>query len=220
MNVKNTFTLNWNKEILLVIGYCLLQILSNLTVAKTVEIFVFAIPIGSILYAVSFTWMDLTNNYIGFEKTKVLIKIMVVVNIIIAVWLKVYIILPTDEWSTDSFEAKAIEFVYGNYFRITIASIIAGYISGNVNAVIFHRLKYGTNTPIYVWSIVSNLFATIIDGLLFYIIAFGFEKDWEMLIIAAGSSALYKGIISLFTMPIFFVLKKLGLLKNQYSEEG
>lgn len=111
--MKDAFTLNWNKEIFLVIGYCLLQILSNLTVAKTVEIFWLAIPIGSILYAVSFTWMDLINNYIGLEKTKVVIKMMVIANIVIAFWLKMYIMLPTGEWSTDSFEAKRLNLSMG-----------------------------------------------------------------------------------------------------------
>lgn len=199
------------KETILVIGYFLLQILSNLTVAKTVKIFVFAIPIGSILYAVSFTWMDVANHYLGVEKIKILIKIMVVVNVVIAIWLRIYILLPTDEWMPGSFEAEAIKFVYGNYFRITIASVIAGYFSGSTNAVVFHRLKFETNTSVYIWSIVSNLLATAIDGILFYIIAFAFEKDWNSVIVAAGSNALYKGIISLLTLPALFILKKKGI---------
>lgn len=205
---------DFKRDSVLIIGFCLLQVLSNLTVMKSVQVFVFAIPIGSILYAFSFTWMDVSNHCLGINKIRFLLKTMVIVNVLIALWFRLYIVLPTNEWSSDSFEANAISLVYGNYYRITIASVIAGYVSGNANASIFDYFKHHTKTVVYVWSIVSNVVASCIDGLAFYVIAFAFEKPWNTLFLSATSSAVYKGMISLLSVPMLYFLKRKGFFNN------
>lgn len=203
---------DFKKNTVLIIGYCILQVLSNLTVAKTIPILMFSIPIGSILYAISFTWMDVSNHQLGIDKIKYLIKIMVIVNILIAIWLKLYIVLPTNDWNIDSFESNAINFVFGSYFRITFASVLAGYISGNTNANIFHFFKSKTNTPIYIWSVASNVVASFIDGIAFYVLAFAFSKPWNFVLVAALSSAIYKSVISLISVPSLYLLKRKSII--------
>ena len=205
----------YTKIMILITGYILLQVLANLTVAKTVPIWGLSIPIGSLLYAVSFTWLDIINHDMGVEKVKTLIKIATVVHVLIALWLRIYILLPTNEWGIDSFEASAIEYVFGNYFRITFSSIVTGYISSNVNAFIFNRMTMKLDTPIYINSIVSNAVSSMIDGMFFYIIAFCFSKSWKEVVISAVSSALYKCVISLISVPLLYLAGKLGLLYDR-----
>lgn len=205
---------------ILITGYMLLQILANLTVMKTVPLLGLSIPIGSLLYAISFTWMDVINHDMGVKKVKILIIIVTVVHLVIALWLRIYILLPTNEWLRGSFEANAIEYVFGNYFRITFASIFTGYVSGNVNAIIFSNMAVKTKCPIYVNSIVSNVVASAIDGILFYILAFAFSKSWGDVLISSGSSALYKCVISVISIPLLYIARKSGLLYDKESKRG
>lgn len=220
MNViheKNRWDSEFTKIAILITGYMSLQVLANLTVAKTVPLLGLSIPIGSLLYAVSFTWMDVINHDMGVKKVKILIRIVTVLHLLTALWLRIYILLPTNEWSIGSFEANAIEYVFGNYFRITFASIITGYISGNINAIIFSNMTMKSKYPIYVDSIVSNVVASAIDGVLFYMLAFTFSKAWLDVIVFSGSSALYKCLISVISVPLLYMARKFGLL---YDEEG
>lgn len=200
---------------ILIIGYILLQILANLTVGKSISFLGIVIPAGSLLYTISFTWMDVINHNLGLEKVKILIKIAAVVHILIAVWLKLYIWFPTGEWTPDSFQAQAIEFVFGNYVRITAASIFTGYISGNINAYVFSLMQTRTRFPIYINSIFSNGIASAVDGILFYVLAFAGMKSWGTVLLLAGTSALYKCIISVISVPLLYVARKCGFLNDR-----
>ncbi len=79
--------------LILTAGYITIQFISNLTVAKTVVFFIFTIPIGSLLYAVSFTWIDLINDYLGAKLAKRIVLISIVCNIFSILWFNFYIYL-------------------------------------------------------------------------------------------------------------------------------
>ena len=208
----NAFTKNkeFITTVVLVIGYVTLQFLANLTVAKQTPISkFFAIPVGSLLWAVSFTWIDLINDNLGAFKARVLVFVSIIVNIIMILWFELYIRIPgTNEWNSNSNYQQAIEFVFGGYWRIYIASILTTFISENTDITVFNYIKYKkSRSPRWLRSMISNTFSAPLDAILFPILAFYGTITGELLFSIILTSALYKLAVSYISIPILYAVK-------------
>src|SRR5438045_292356 len=86
----------------LILGYFFIQVAANLTVAKVTPLFgALAIPVGSLLYALSFTWIDLIDQTLGKRNARWLVIYSILFNILLVAWLHVYMLLPgLDGWSS------------------------------------------------------------------------------------------------------------------------
>src|SRR5690606_9305392 len=105
------------------------QFAANLTAVKTVAILDGRpIPIGSLLYAVSFTWIDLVNEHLGRRCARWLVVSYVGVNALIILWFQLYVHLPgTSAWNMDGGRQEAVAFVMGTTPRVLIASLVTMY---------------------------------------------------------------------------------------------
>src|SRR5438045_4817707 len=88
--------------LVLITGYLFIGIGANLTVLKTTPILrSHPVPVGSLLFAISYTWIDLVNRHLGKRQARRLIAVSVVANVILILWFQAYIHLPgTDAWAS------------------------------------------------------------------------------------------------------------------------
>ena len=193
-------------SLILITGYLFIQLLANLTVNKYTPLVAgLAIPVGSLLYAISFTWIDLVNDYLGKTRARKLVLAAIGANIFAIIWFQLYIALPG---SSSSFAQKAIEFVLGGYWRIYAASIITGFISENTDITIFHYDRwYLPQAPRWVRALASNTVAGPLDSALFSILAFaGTIPGGELWSIILGG-AIYKLIVGYVSIPALYLVK-------------
>lgn len=195
----------------LIVGYFLIQVLANLTVAKSVSLWrdTLIIPFGSLLYAVSFTWIDLVNDRFGKRRARWLVAVVVAANVLFIIWLQLYIRVPGSEaWRTAPEHQQAIEFVFGGIPRIYAASLITNLIAENVDITAFHFLKDRVpRVPRWGRSLVSNLVSAPTDGAVFAVLAFAGTLPSLTLAKIAATSAAYKLVIAACSVPLIYTVQ-------------
>lgn len=205
----------------LVLGYFFIQVAANLTVVKVTPLFgPFAIPVGSLLYAVSFTWIDLINQTLGKSNARLLVIYSILFNILLVLWLHLYIQLPGVEgWAPSDFKQQAITFVFGGLVRVYLASWIGNFISENTDIIIFHFFR--TRWPdvsIFFRAAVSNSISAPLDGFVFAFLAFAGLMPFETISMIAITSAAYKLAIGLASLPLLLLIRRFWTAKVMKTE--
>jgi uncharacterized integral membrane protein (TIGR00697 family) len=205
---------------LLVLGYFFIQVAANLTVVKVTPLFgSFAIPVGSLLYAVSFTWIDLINQTLGKRNARLLVIYSILFNILLVAWLHLYIYLPgMGGWAPGDFKQQAIEFVFGGLVRVYLASWIGTFISENTDIIIFHffRARW-PDASIFLRAAVSNAISAPLDGFVFAFLAFTGVLEFETIMAISITSAVYKLAISLASLPLLLLIRSFWTMKLRPS---
>lgn len=193
----------------LVAGYLGIQFAANLTAVKTVAILDGRpIPIGSLLYAVSFTWIDLVNEHLGRRCARWLVVSSVGANALIILWFQLYVHLPgTSEWNMDGGRQEAVAFVMGTTPRVLIASLVTMYIAENVDILVYHRVRaFLPARRCWLTSAVSNTASAPLDGVLFALIAFAGKVPIDFLWSLMLTSALYKLAVAYASVPLNYAI--------------
>jgi queuosine precursor transporter len=194
----------------LVIGYVLIQLGANLTAIKTVALFGnHPIPAGTLLYALSFTWINLITEYLGTARARRLVLISVGANVLMISWFQLVIGLPgTSLWVADPGHQDALSFVLGSVPRIYLASIITSTIVENVDISVFTLIKHrAPAVPLWLRSMASNTVAAPLDGLLFAVLAFGGTASPAFIVSLVVTSAVYKLAVSYISVPLMYAVK-------------
>ncbi len=194
----------------LVIGYVLIQLGANLTAIKTVALLgEHPIPAGTLLYALSFTWINLVTEYLGRQRARRLVLISIGANVAMITWFQLVIGLPgTSEWNTDPANQGSIEAVLGAVPRIYLASMITAFIVENVDISIFHAVKVRfPQIPFWGRSALASTVAAPLDGLLFAALAFGGTLPTSFIVSMVITSALYKLAVAYLSIPLVYMVK-------------
>ncbi|WP_127500689.1 queuosine precursor transporter [Actinoplanes solisilvae] len=192
----------------LVVGYFTIQVAANLTVMKATPLpFGLAIPIGSLLYAISFTWIDLVNQRLGRSNARRLVVVSVGANLMLALWLQLYIVLPGDStWQADPANQAAIATVLGSLPRILLASLATNFVVENADITVYSFLRQNfPQVPIIARSAISNTVSAPLDGILFAVLAFSFTLPAGEVATIALTSALYKLCVGYLSSPLIYI---------------
>jgi uncharacterized integral membrane protein (TIGR00697 family) len=194
----------------LVVGYVLIQLGANLTAIKTVALFGdHPIPAGTLLYALSFTWINLITEYLGKQRARQLVLVSIGANILMITWFQLVIGLPgTSEWNSDPANQASIHTILGAVPRIYAASMITAFIVENVDISVFSAVKTRLpGVPLWGRAAISNTVAAPLDGLLFACLAFGGTVPTSFIVSLVVTSAVYKLVVSYLSIPLVYVLK-------------
>lgn len=195
----------------LVAGFVLIQLVANLSDLKSTALLgAYAIPSGSLLYALSFTWIDLINEHLGVQRARWLVFLAVAANLLVVAWFQIYIHLPpsADAPITDSAQA-ALETVYGAVPRVVIASIVTSLIVANIDITVYAWLR--DRVPA-VWpslrSAGSNTVSAPLDGVIFVPLAFAGTLPSSVLIELIIVSAAYKLAVAYISIPVLYSIRR------------
>lgn len=192
------------------IGYFALQLLANLTVQKPVQIFgTLVVPAGSLLYAITFIWVDMVNDRLGAKRATALVVGCVIFQVFSIAWFEIYLSMPYPVGFSDTRSVQEkIEYVFGGYTRIYIASIVTILIAENINIYVFNAIKRRCHTwPRFMRSFVSNSVSVPVDGALFPALAFiGVMNNNEVISIILSSIA-YKLFVSYVSIPLLYLVR-------------
>lgn len=193
----------------LAIGYVLIQLVANLTVIKTVQLFPgLAIPAGSLLYALSFTWIDLINEYLGKARARWLVLVSISFNIATIIWFQIYINLPgTAAWTSDGANQAAVALIFGSVPRVYVASLLGAFIVENVDISIYAWVRSNVpHSPKWLRGALSNTVSAPLDGAVFGILAFAGQIDVSLLMTIIYTGAIYKLVVSYLSLPLLYII--------------
>ena len=195
----------------LVVGYVFIQLISNLTVLKTVDLVEgHAIAAGSLLFAVSYTWIDLVNQRLGPGRARILVGIAVVANLLMIGWFEVYLNLPgTTEWKADPSNQEAIDRVLGSVPRIYAASLLTSLVVENLDITIYAWLRRRRPAvPRWARSAISNTVSAPLDGVMFAVLAFAGKAEGSFVRELALTSAGYKLAVAYLSVPLVYLIRR------------
>lgn len=156
--------------------------LSNITGIKPIHISgSFIVPFAIFLYPVSFILVDILNEFYGLRYARIAIVISTVVNALLLATINLSSYAPTiSAWSTMNESYKSVVLSINAVF---LASMLAYFVSENVNAYLLQKIKHLTESKwLFVRVFLSTFFASLIDSAIFIFMAFSGVLSHDILI--------------------------------------
>lgn len=155
----------------LLIGlYVACELIANITATKPVELFGIVAPGGVLIYAVTFTLIDLINERLGKAGARGVVYTAFAANIMFALYATVVLHLPSPAY----FDGQtAFAAVLGAAPRIVGASLFAYIVSSLLDVEIFAVWKARRKGAKWMRVFASNAVSTAVDSALFVALAFG-----------------------------------------------
>ncbi|ASA55727.1 queuosine precursor transporter [Vibrio gazogenes] len=171
-------------------------ILSNITGVKPIEIANsgFIVPFAIFLYPISFILVDILNEFYGLRMARAAILLSTVTNAFLLLMLNLSGYAPTiSDWQAVNESYQSIIHSINSVF---LASMIAYFVSENVNAYLLQKIKQLTNgRRLVVRVFFSTFFASLIDSAIFIYLAFSHILSptvlWSMFICQVVVKSIY-----------------------------
>ena len=191
---KTIVQLNFSPLYVLIAGLfvCCLMI-ANITAPRLVQIWGFTTNGDLFLFPLTYIFGDILTEVYGFKKTRLVIWIGFLANILMAGYFWLMLQLP---YPAEYVDNAAYSLVLGMTPRIVLASVIAFFFGEYANSVVMSVMKKVTKGRwLAVRTISSTLIGQLVDTVLFMTIALTFLPVSELISIigvAYGVKVLYE----------------------------
>ena len=177
--------------ILLVINITLLLV-SNIITSKLILIFGLVFTAGDFLFPITYILNDVFVEVYGYEKTKLVVILSFICNLIMVVIFYITILFPyPDYWLNQDGHTNILL----STPRILFASFLSYILGSIVNAKVLNKIKYkNKKSKVYERTILSSLVGELVDTIIFITIAF---------IGTITTSELIKLVIDVYSLKIF-----------------
>lgn len=174
---------------------------------------------GNIFFPISYIFGDVLTEVYGYARARKVIWAGFAAMIFASTMAWVIIHLPAA--SSEPFNEvlqPALVTVFGNSFRIVIASIVAFWAGDFVNAFIMAKMKLLTHGK-YLWTrtIGSTIAGEGVDSLIFYPIAFAGIWEGSTLVQVIVFNAVFKILVEVVMTPVTYAV--VGFLKQAEQED-
>lgn len=188
---------------------CLL--ISNIITIKTINIFGLIFTAGDILFPITYILNDVFTEVYGFYKSRFVIWISFLCNLIMVIIFNITIVLPVDE----TFELQnALVNILGSTPRILFASFISFLIGNFANSIVLSKMKVKTEGKyLALRTITSTLVGEGIDTLLFIPIVFLGTLDIKSILFLMFDIYMLKVLLEVVLTPITY--KVVNLIKRK-----
>jgi uncharacterized integral membrane protein (TIGR00697 family) len=194
-------------------GYITLQLIADVAASKIVDIQGLAVPAGTFVFALTFTWRDALHRRLGREWARAAIVMAGAANITMAAYFLLAIALPSAPfWSNQ----QAFATVLGIVPRITVASIIAEVISELVDTEVYHRLF---NLPRWLGVVGSNAVSLPLDSFIFIGLAFAGTMPLASMLEVIWGQTILKAIVTLVSIPLIYTVRDNRILLAESTRE-
>ena len=160
-------------------------------------------PAGVTVFAVTFLFTDIVNEYFGRKETQRMIFIALMAQIAMGFFV----------WLGTQFEADPLwaeqgarwDSLFSLVPQITIASWLAYIVSENVDAYIYAWVKHLTHDK-HLWlrNVVSTLPALALDSIIFIPLAF-YGAPFEMMYAAIKGQIIVKWLVGIVNVPFMYL---------------
>lgn len=202
------------KVIIIISLYVACQMIADIAATKIVQIGTLIMPAGTFVFALTFTLRDIIHKQLGKQWARSAIIAALVANVLMSGYLALATLLPSPDFFVLSDAWNAIFLLVP---AITIASIVAEFVSEMLDTEVYHAVK--TRLPkAPQWSrvLLSNGIALPIDSLIFALLAFVVLPPLfgaESLPIGVALSivwgqTIFKLLVTIISMPLIYTTKE------------
>ena len=174
-------------------------IISNIIAGKTFDFFSFALPCGVVIFPVIYIVNDVLAEVYGYEKTRNVILLGFLMNLVAVICYYITISLPAPAFFENS---EAFNIVLGSTFRLLVASFTAYLVGSLVNAKLMVFLKGWDEKKLFLRCIASTFFGEGLDALIFIFIGFFGTMPLEALVSMIIVQALFKTVYEIIVYPL------------------
>lgn len=188
---------------------CLL--ISNIITIKTINIFGLIFTAGDVLFPITYILNDVFTEVYGFYKSRFVIWISFLCNLIMVIIFNITIVLPVDE----TFELQnALVNILWSTPRILFASFISFLIGNFANSIVLSKMKVKTEGKyLALRTITSTLVGEGLDTLLFIPIVFLGTLDIKSMLFLMLDTYMLKVLLEVVLTPITY--KVVNLIKRK-----
>lgn len=193
-----------NSKYFLYIGILFVAVLmiSNITVAKIVQIGFFVSPAAIFIFPISYIFGDVLTEVYGYKASRKIIWSGFAAQILMAVYLYIVQILPAAPfWSNQA----AYEAILGSVPRVVLASLCAYFAGEFSNSYVLSRMKvWMEGKHLWMRTIGSTIVGEGVDTIVFMTIAFSGVLPVGTLIATGFSVYLFKVIYETLATPLTY----------------
>lgn len=184
---------------------CISVIISNIQTIKISEILGFSVSLGNISYGSIFLSTDILSEIYGESSTNKAIKLSFVIMIIFTVLMWIFLqYIP----SSSDFSQESLNTIFAFLPRVSLGSLVAYYISQNIDAKLYCALKSKFN-KIYISNNVSTFVSQIIDTIIFSGIAFLGIMTFSEIVNLIVTMLIFKWMIALLDTPFMLIVPRI-----------
>jgi uncharacterized integral membrane protein (TIGR00697 family) len=191
--------------ILLIALYIACELIANITAGKPISLFGITAPGGVLIYALSFTLVDLINEHIGKAGARHVVYAAFAANLLFALYAMLVVALPSPAFFTGG---DAFATVLGSTPRIVCASLVAYVVSSLIDVEVFAAWKQRVHGPKWLRVLVSNAISTAVDSAVFVTIAFAGKLP--VLPLIAGQYGIKMGV-TFASLPLIYATRFIAL---------
>ncbi len=199
-----------NTSAYLIGGVASYIVLANVLASKIMQLGMFVVPAGVVVYSLIFLINDILSEKFGKRYAQRGVYAGVIMNIMFFILIYLGILAP--EWNTEQGKIMAENFAntLGMTARIIIASVIAFAISQSFNVLIYHFLKEKTKSR-HLWlrNNISTSLSQLIDTIIFISIAFYSVVPNAILLNMIITQFVLKVIIAVLDTPFIYAALKI-----------
>jgi uncharacterized integral membrane protein (TIGR00697 family) len=167
-----------------------------------------------IFFPISYIFGDILTEVYGYARSRRVVWLGFAAMLFASIVSAVVIALPP----ADMEQQRIVAYVFGQTWRILLASLSAYFVGEFVNSYLLARMKVAT-TGKHLWlrTIGSTIVGEAIDSMLFYPLAFLGVWSLDLVLSVAASSDLLKVVVEVAMTPVtYWVVAK---LKRAESED-
>lgn len=178
-------------------AFCALIIMSNILGTKTLEIKFIILPCSILTFPMLFIINDILSEIYGYKKTKEVIYLGFILNIIAIILYTIAIMFPSNSPNAESFSA-----ILGTTPRLFIAGLCS-YIAGNIlNSKIMIKLKEKHTNLLFMRCVVSTAVGEATDSIIFISVGFIGTFSTEVIITMICCQVVFKVLYEIIIYPI------------------
>lgn len=188
---------------------CLL--ISNIITVKTINIFGLIYTAADMIFPITYILNDVFTEVYGFNKSRFVIWISFLSNLLMVILFRITIALPANEQF--EFQNDLINIV-GSTPRILIASFISFLVGNFANSIIMSKMKVKTKGKyLALRTITSTVIGEGLDTILFVPLVFLGNLEIESIIKLIIDIYVFKVILEIILTPITY--KVIDIIKNE-----
>jgi len=163
---------------------------------------------GNIFFPISYIFGDILTEVYGYARARRVIWAGFAALLFAALMGFVVVHLPTNpDEPFNKVIQPALETVFGNTWRIVLASLLGFWAGDFVNSYVLAKMKVWTRGR-FLWTrtIGSTLVGQTVDSLIFYPLAFGGLWTTETLVQIVGFNIVFKVMVEILFTPITYLV--------------
>lgn len=169
---------------------------------------------GNLFFPIGYIFADVLTEVYGYARTRRVIWAGFFSVMFASVMAAVVVQLPVADEPFNAQLQPALELVFGNTWRIVVASML-GYWAGDfVNSYVMAKMKVWTRgRHLWMRTIGSTMAGQGVDSLIFYPLAFGGLWSEQSLLAVIAFNFVFKTLIEVVMTPVTYVV--VGFLKRR-----